>query len=132
MTKRGLTIAENFAAGAKTSLLTNDELTLSVLVNDAMKDPDVAYVIVVGSRTATCSPTPTLGAVEARAWPGPGLGAAQGPGRWSRPTRRRRARIIDFAVPLVFSDVPVGALYLGFSQAGDHRRARPGPQPAPC
>ena len=46
MTKRGLTIAENFAAGAKTPLLTNDELTLGVLVNDAMKDPDVAYVIV--------------------------------------------------------------------------------------
>jgi sensor histidine kinase regulating citrate/malate metabolism len=46
MTKRGLTMAENFAAGAKTPLLTNDELTLGVLVTDAMKDPDVAYVIV--------------------------------------------------------------------------------------
>ena len=48
MTKRGLTIAENIAAGAKTSLIANDELTLNVLVKDAMKDPDVAYVIVVG------------------------------------------------------------------------------------
>ena len=46
MTKRGLTIAKNLAAGAKTPLLTNDELTLIVLVKDAMKDPDVAYVIV--------------------------------------------------------------------------------------
>ena len=46
MTKRGLTMAENFAAGAKTPLLTGDELTLGVLVTDAMKDPDVAYVIV--------------------------------------------------------------------------------------
>ena len=46
MTKRGLTMAENFAAGAKTPLLTNDELTLGVLVTDAMRDPDVAYVIV--------------------------------------------------------------------------------------
>ena len=31
MTKRGLTMAENFAAGAKTPLLTNDDLTLGVV-----------------------------------------------------------------------------------------------------
>src|SRR5678815_37458 len=37
MTKRGLTMAENFAAGAKTPLLTGDDLTLGVLVTDAMK-----------------------------------------------------------------------------------------------
>jgi len=35
MTKRGLTIAENISAGAKSSLLANDELTLNVLVKDA-------------------------------------------------------------------------------------------------
>src|SRR5690242_21164611 len=46
MTKRGLTMAENFAAGAKTPLLTGDDLTLGVLVTDAMKEPDVAYAIV--------------------------------------------------------------------------------------
>ncbi len=46
MTKRGLTIAENFAASAKTPLVTGDELTLVVLVKDAMKDPDVAYAFV--------------------------------------------------------------------------------------
>ena len=47
MTKRGLTLAENISAGAKSSLLANDELTINVLVNDAMKDPDVAYVAIV-------------------------------------------------------------------------------------
>ena len=47
MTKRGLTIAENLSAGAKTSLIASDELTLNVLVKDAMKDPDVAYVAIV-------------------------------------------------------------------------------------
>src|SRR5215467_8490428 len=46
MTKRGLTIAENFAASAKTPLLTGDELTLAVLVKEAMRDPDVAYALV--------------------------------------------------------------------------------------
>ena len=39
MTKRGLTMAENLAAGAKSSLLTNDHLSLNVLVKDALKDP---------------------------------------------------------------------------------------------
>src|SRR5512145_1993530 len=46
MTKRGLTMAENVAAGAKTSLLTNDYLNLNVLVRDALRDPDVAYVAI--------------------------------------------------------------------------------------
>ena len=40
MTKRGLAIAQNLAAGAKTSLLQRDDLSLSVLVKDAMKDSD--------------------------------------------------------------------------------------------
>ena len=46
MTKRGLSMAENLAAGAKTPLLTNDHLNLNVLVKDAMRDPDVAYVAI--------------------------------------------------------------------------------------
>ena len=46
MTKRGLTIAQNFAASAKTPLLTSDDLTLGVLVREAMRDPDVAYALV--------------------------------------------------------------------------------------
>ena len=46
MTKRGLTIAENLAAGTKSSLLTNDQLSLNVLVKEALKDPDVVYVVI--------------------------------------------------------------------------------------
>ena len=36
MTKRGRAIAENLAAGAKTSLLQRDDLTLTVLVKDGV------------------------------------------------------------------------------------------------
>jgi adenylate cyclase len=114
MTKRGLTMAENFAAGAKTPLLTNDELTLGVLVTDAMKDPDVAYVIVsdhLGNVLAHSDARAVKSAVV-------------------RPTeleplkkqvliqtyKTPQGRIIDFAVPLIYSGVPVGALYLGFSE----------------
>src|SRR5215831_16486324 len=46
MTKRGRAIAENLAAGAKTSLLQRDDLTLTVLVKDAMKDGDIRYIII--------------------------------------------------------------------------------------
>jgi adenylate cyclase len=114
MTKRGLTMAENFAAGAKTPLLTNDELTLGVLVTDAMKDPDVAYVIVsdhLGNvlahsdaravKTAVVRPKelePLKSQILVQTYKTP------------------QGRIIDFAVPLVYSGVPVGALYLGFSE----------------
>ncbi len=114
MTKRGLTIAENFAASAKTPLLTGDELTLAVLVTDAMKDPDVAYAVVADND----------GKVLAQS------DASARRGSISRPkdlaplkdqlliqtyTTNGR-RIIDFAVPLIYSRVPVGALYLGFSK----------------
>ena len=114
MTKRGLTMAENFAAGAKTPLLTNDELTLGVLVTDAMKDPDVSYVIVSDQdgnvlahsdaravKTAVVRPkelAPLKNRVLVQTYKTP------------------QGRIIDFAVPLVYGGVPVGALYLGFSE----------------
>ena len=114
MTKRGLTIANNLAASAKTPLVTNDELTLLVLVKDAMRDSDVAYVIVADAD----------GKVLAQSEPS----SIEGP--VNRPTdlaplkddlliqtyRTAGRPIIDFAVPLVFSQVPVGSLYLGFSQ----------------
>src|SRR5215813_2078860 len=45
MTKRGLTIARDLAASSKNPLLTNDELTLNLLVKDALRDEDVAYVV---------------------------------------------------------------------------------------
>ena len=114
MTKRGLTIAENFAASAKTPLLTGDELTLGVLVTDAMKDPDVAYALVADNDGKILAQSDT----------------SAGTGPVSRPKdlaplkdqlliqtySTNGRRITDFAVPLIYSQVPVGALYLGFSQ----------------
>jgi adenylate cyclase len=114
MTKRGLTMAENFAAGAKTPLLTNDELTLGVLVTDAMKDPDVAYVIVSDQDGNVLAHSDARAVKTAVARP-----------KELQPLTNRvlvqtyktpQGGIIDFAVPLVYSGVPVGALYLGFSE----------------
>src|SRR5882672_10844152 len=114
MTKRGLTMAENFAAGAKTPLLTNDELTLGVLVTDAMKDPDVAYVIVSDQDGNT------LAHSDARAVKTPvvrpkGLEPLTNQ-VLIQTYKTPQGRIIDFAVPLIYGGVPVGALYLGFSE----------------
>jgi adenylate cyclase len=109
MTKRGLTIAENFAASAKTPLLTNDELTLAVLVTDAMKDPDVAYAIVVDND----------GKIRAQSDTAPSRPRDLAPLKNQlliQTFATNGQRIIDFAVPLIYSQVPVGALYLGFSQ----------------
>jgi adenylate cyclase len=114
MTKRGLTMAENFAAGAKTPLLTNDELTLGVLVTDAMKDPDVAYLIVSDQDGNVLAHSDARAVKTAVVRP-----------KELEPLKNRilvqtyktpQGRIIDFAVPLVYSGVPVGALYLGFSE----------------
>jgi len=114
MTKRGLTMAENFAAGAKTPLLTNDELTLGVLVTDAMKDPDVAYVIVSDQDGNTLAHSDARAVKTAVVRP-----------KSLEPLKKQvliqtyktpQGRIIDFAVPLIYGGVPVGALYLGFSE----------------
>lgn len=114
MTKRGLTIANNLAASAKTPLVTNDELTLLVLVKDAMRDSDVAYVIVAdadGKVLAQSEPSTIEGPINR-----PGDLAPLKDDLLIQTYRTAGRRIIDFAVPLVYSQVPVGSLYLGFSQ----------------
>jgi len=114
MTKRGLTIAKSLAASAKAPLITNDELTLLVMVKDAMRDPDVAYVIVAdvdGKVLAQSDASAIEGPVNRPA----GLLAPKDD-VLVQTYRTAGGRIIDFAVPLIYSHVPVGGLYLGFSQ----------------
>src|SRR6266542_675624 len=115
MTKRGLAIAENLAAGAKTSLLQRDDLSLLVLVKDAMKDEDVAYVIITDEdgKIRAHSEVGLVGETLERPAP---LGAARDRLVVTSYRRPGRGGIIDFAVPLSFSKVRLGALYLGFSE----------------
>jgi adenylate cyclase len=115
MTKRGLAIAQNLAAGAKTSLLQRDDLSLSVLIKDAMKDSDLAYVIITDEkgRIRAHSDVGLTGELLERPAP-----LAPARDRLAVTTYRAPGRggIIDFAVPLTFSKVRLGALYLGFSE----------------
>jgi len=115
MTKRGLTIAENLAAGAKSSLLGNDDLTLSILIKDAMKDPDVAYVAITDEdgTVRAHSDLALIGKPLARP---PGLEQLADRPLVRTYSLKGEGGIIDFAQPLVFSEVRVGALYLGFSE----------------
>src|SRR5947208_7393060 len=115
MVKRGLTIAQNLAASAKLSLVSDDDLTLNLLVKDAMKDPDVAYVAItdekgkalahsdvglVGRRLERAAPLAPLGnELLVQTYEVAGTG-----------------ELIDFSLPLTFRNIRVGALYLGFSQ----------------
>lgn len=116
VTKRGLTIAYNLAGGAKSALVSNDDLTLNILVNEAMSDKDVAYVIFADEH----------GVVRAHS------NVAMIGKRLVRPESLTVPKdrvviqtylpddgdeeIIDFATPLVFSKTPIGALYIGFSK----------------
>jgi len=116
MTKRGQAIAQNLASGAKTSLLQNDDLALNVLVRDAMKDGDVAYVIITDERrkVRAHSEVGQTGVLLARAAP---LAFVADRLVVTRFEAGNRGAIIDFAVPLTFRKVRLGALYLGFSEA---------------
>ena len=116
VTKRGLTIAANLAGGAKSALVSNDDLTLNILVKEAMHDKDVAYVIFVDEDgiVRAHSNVSMIGQRLSR------------PASLTVPTDRAliqtyrpedgAAEIIDFATPLVFSKTPIGTLYIGFSK----------------
>lgn len=115
MTKRGLTIAQNLANSAKNPLLTRDELTLNLLVKDAMRDGDVAYVIVADHADKIVAHTDV--GVIGRPLTRPGRLAALG----DRPlvqtyTLPEGEQIIDFAIPLAFRQVEVGSVYVGFNR----------------
>ena len=126
MKKRGRTMADNLAAGAKTALLTNDYLNLNVLVKDAMRDPDVAYVAIANptGETLAHSDVALIGRpLERPAGLAP-AGASPEINTYPAPDG---GQIVDFSVPLSFSQVPLGALYLGFSDrsiAASLRHAR--------
>jgi adenylate cyclase len=115
MTKRGLTIAKGLANASKNSILSNDDLTLSLLVEDAMKDPDVTYVIFTDADGKVVG-HPDLGQIGRRIERTAGLPLASGDIQVTQYVDPKRGRIFDFAVPLVFSKVRVGSLYLGFSR----------------
>lgn len=115
MTKRGLTIAQGLAASSKNPLLTNDDLTLNLLIRDAMRDPDVAYVAIANraGKVVVHTDLSLIGQPYERA---KGLTPLGNEILVQTYTLPKQGRLIDFAVPLVFSKVRVGSLYLGFSQ----------------
>ena len=116
MTKRGLTIAKDLANASKNPILSNDDLTLSLLVEDAMKDPDVTYVIFTDADGKVVG-HPDLGQIGRRIERTAGLPLAYGGDiQVTQYVDPKHGRIFDFAVPLVFSKVRVGSLYLGFSR----------------
>lgn len=116
VTKRGLTIAANLAGGAKSALVSNDDLTLNILVKEAMQDKDVAYVIFADDDglVRAHSNVSMIGKRLTR------------PASLTVPTDRAVIQtyrpedgddeIIDFATPLAFSKTPIGTLYIGFSK----------------
>ena len=117
MVKRGLTIAQNLAASAKNPLVRDDEPTLNLLVKEAMKDEDVAYVAITDEkgRALAHSDMHLVGRPLER----PARLRPLGSGLLVQTYAAEGADIIDFSIPLSFRQVPVGALYLGVSQGGN-------------
>ena len=120
MTKRGLTIAQGLAASAKNPLLTNDDLTLNLLVKDAMRDDDVAYVVFADqdARILAHGDVSLVGKPFERPT---GLKPVVNNLLVQSYADPKQGSLIDFAVPLEFSKVHLGALYLGFNQKSIQR-----------
>jgi adenylate cyclase len=111
--KRGLTIAANLAAGGKSALVTNDDLALNILVKEAMRDGDLAYVAFADDNNVVHahSDVTQMGKPMAR----PAELKAADDQLLIQTYRAGKDEIIDFAVPLVFSKTAVGTLYVGFN-----------------
>lgn len=120
MTKRGHAIAQNLAAGARNALLVDDELALNVLVKEATSDPDVAYVAIADheGRARAHSDVTQAGRLLERPAP---LAPAGEAATVQTYVSAQHGPVIDFSVPLTFRSVPVGAVYVGFSQASMRR-----------
>jgi adenylate cyclase len=116
MRKRGLTIAQNLAAGARTALLTEDDLGLQLLIRDVARDPDIVYVAVTDAdgKLIGHSDLARLGRRLQRPGAVP-LGDAV---LVQTLSLDGRADVIDVSVPLVFRQIRVGAAYVGFDQDG--------------
>lgn len=115
ITKRGLTIAENLAAGGKSALVTNDDLALNVALKHVMKDPDVVYAAFVDEAGIVRAHSDV--AFIGKPLPRPaGLAPLGADPLVQTYESEANGDIIDFATPLQFSNVRIGALYIGFSQ----------------
>lgn len=114
ITKRGFTIARDLAASAKNPLVTHDELTLSLLVRDALRDEDVSYATLVDDdgKIVAHGDLNLVGTTLTRPKELKPLGDQMLVQTYADP---KGGHIIDFAVPMEFSKVRIGALYLGFS-----------------
>jgi adenylate cyclase len=114
MVKRGLTIAQNLGASAKNALVSEDELTLNLLVKEALKDTDVAYVAITDEKGKTLAHSDVHRVGRPLERP-PGL-KPLGAEMLVQTYGAAGGDIIDFSLPLSFRQVSVGAIYLGVSQ----------------
>jgi len=114
ITKRGLTIARDLAASTRNPLATHDELTLNVLVRDALRDEDVSYVIVADDDGKIVAHG-DLNFVGKQVERPKELKPLANDLLVQTYADSQGGHIIDFAVPLEFSKVRLGSLYLGFS-----------------
>ncbi len=112
VTKRGVTIAANLAAGGKSALATNDDLALNVLIREAMHDRDLAYVIFADDKGVVRAHSDVTAIGQPVVRPA-SLAPPQAETLVQR-YHRDGAEIIDVSVPLVFSKTALGTLYLGF------------------
>jgi adenylate cyclase len=116
MRKRGETIAQHLAAGARNALLTKDDLALQLVVRDITRTADISYVAVTdaaGTVVAGSDPNSIGHRIKRPAGATPvGDGVVV-----QTLTMPWEADVIDVSMPLVFRRVRVGAAYVGFSQA---------------
>jgi len=113
VTRRGLSMAANLAAGGKSALATNDDLALNILIREALRDRDVAYVVFADEKglVHAHSDVTLIGKPVVRPETLKPVGKELLVQKYRTSSD---AEIIDISVPLVFSKTPLGTLYVGF------------------
>jgi sensor histidine kinase regulating citrate/malate metabolism len=114
-TKRGQTVAQHVANAARTPLLTKDQLTLNLVVKEAMREADIVYIVVTDHEGTIVAHTEVGQDGRGRERATALAQTITEPVAETAMTAKN-GRVLDVAIPLVFRRSTVGAVFVGLSQ----------------
>ncbi len=113
--KRGQLVAQHLANTARSPLLTKDELALSLVVTEGMKESDVVYVAITDHQGTVVAHGDVSRAGRGRERATAQALTVTDPLVESTMTAEH-GRVLDVAIPLTFRRSTVGAVFVGLSQ----------------
>jgi sensor histidine kinase regulating citrate/malate metabolism len=113
--KRGQLIAQHLANTARSPLLTKDELALSLVVKEGMKESDIVYVVITDHQGTVVAQGDVSRGGRGRERATAQALTVTDPLVQSSVTAEH-GRVLDVAIPLIFRRSTVGVVFVGLNQ----------------